>query len=85
MGVILATFLFVMITLGFALLMVLPLVFVWLMVAVYLEPSGDAALPAHALADMVRAPEQVAWRPHSTSVTGQEALTPADHFVGARG
>jgi hypothetical protein len=78
MGVILATFLFAMVSVGFTLLMVIPVVFLWLAVA--------------ALAGMVSAPEPdpepIERRPLSTSVprvavARQEALTPGDHLVRA--
>jgi len=85
MGVILATFLFGMITIGFTLLTVMPLVFGYLAVAVYFELSGAAASPANAQAETVRASEQIEQRTRSTSVTGQEALTPGDHLVRAGG
>jgi hypothetical protein len=69
MGIILAAFFFGMITLGFTLLTVMPLVLVWLMVGVYFETRSQAASD----------------EPRSTSVGsgGQKALTPSEDLVGA--
>lgn len=63
MGIILAAFFFGMITLGFTLLTVMPLVLVWLMVGVHLEGKARTA--------------------PSTSVAGEEAPAPGEHFLGA--
>jgi hypothetical protein len=88
MGVILAAFFFGIITLGFTLLTLLPFFLVWLMVGVYLEPErrpviAEGSVPANAAPDMVRAHGWMERRTRSTSVIGQEALTPVDHLIRA--
>jgi hypothetical protein len=79
MGIILGALFFGLITFGFTLLTVVPLVLVWLMVGVYLETRSQPAAEAAAQAATVEAVQEL----RSTSVAVQEALAPGEHLVGA--